>query len=395
VFAVLRALTPTKYRIIEFITEGWHERYYCDNALVAITCFTSNAHRAYHIAKEFRAKGAKVVIGGPHATFHPHEALAFCDAVVTGEAEGIWEKVIHDYETGKLSGIYKATDTNNEDFYTKTHHYLMNAPGHISSAYIETTRGCKFNCDFCAIPTINERKLRHKPIELVIKHLTYLSKIGIQKVGFRDNNIFADPTYAKQLFTAMIPLGIRWSACASIDIGNDEEALRLARKSGCDELLIGYEIAPGSSLSATSGKFSMAKKYIDFSDTIRRHKIKIKAHFIFGFDEDTWRTLLGQLQFTWRIRPHLTALSLLTPLPGTPIFEKYLRDHRIASLNWTNYSMHNCIFVPLRHNKVIIDTMTSTAQLLFFLFGCNLGMMLCLCLSIITAASSTLRLLFN
>ena len=153
VFVVLKALSPKTYKFREFNQVLWHERYYKSNVLVCITCFTSNCYEAYKIAKEFKKRGSKVVMGGPHVTYLPHEALAFCDSVVIGQAEGVWREVIRDYENGTLKPQYRGPAT--EADYAQVHEELLNSPPSIVKEFLETSRGCKFRCHFCTIPALS------------------------------------------------------------------------------------------------------------------------------------------------------------------------------------------------------------------------------------------------
>jgi len=373
VFVVLRAHTPADFEIHDFVCRGWHERYYTGDALVAITCFTSNAHRAYHLAKEFKKRGASVIMGGPHVTYHANEALRFCDAVLIGEAEGLWTNVLKDYEQGTLKKIYGEKSTVCNDFYSTTHRHLLSAPANISSAYIETTRGCKYNCEFCAIPTISERKLRHKPIGLVIEHLSYLKKLGIKRIGFIDNNIVADPVYAEALFNAMIPLKLKWKSCASIDIAGNVKLLSMAKKSGCEELLVGYEISPAESKNPRNGKFALADQYQHLSNKIKEMGIATNAHFIFGFDDDNARTVWELFRFSLRIDPRVSIVAFLTPIPGTAFFRRLLEEKRITNINWSSYTFRDAVFSPKSGGSFSTKPLFAAAQFLCLFAGSKRG----------------------
>jgi radical SAM superfamily enzyme YgiQ (UPF0313 family) len=339
-FVVLKALTPKSYSFREFNRIFWRDRYYSDGKLVAISCFTSNCAEAYKIAKEFRRHGSKVVMGGPHVTYLPDEALKFCDSVVIGEAEGVWKDVVRDFENDNLKPKYMGEAV--EDYYKEVHKELLISPPHVIRDFLETTRGCKFRCHFCTIPSLSGGRTRKKPVEEIVELIQKI-KHKYNKVLFIDNNIYSDPAYAKKLFEALIPLKIKWRTQCTIDIAKNTETLALAKKSGCDFFLFGYEIFGGSLEKQQGGKFAMAENYIRYTNIIKKMGIKIKAHFIFGFDSDRLGNLSKLWKFCFSIWPSWTILSMLTPLPGSRLYHDMLQEKRIINLNWRNYAMHNLV----------------------------------------------------
>lgn len=342
-FSVLHGLTPERYKITEFNAVFWRNRYYKGNVLVAISCFSATSYRAYKIAKEFRKRGATVIMGGPHVTHYSDEALEFCDAVVTAEAEAVWQQVIDDYENGSLQKKYIGVPLDN--YSDSTHKRLLQCEDKVSRAYFETTRGCKYDCDFCSIPNLSRKKIRHKPVEQVVEQINNL-KSERKFVNFMDNNIYADPVYSKELFRAMAPLGVAWTSCCSVDIARNDEALELAAKSGCKGILIGYEITPASAQSDIGGKYAFAQKYAEMSKKIRSKGISIRANFIFGFDKDSWHTIRDIFVLCWKVQPTYSVISLLTPLPGTRLFANMLKARRIRTLNWQRYDIRHLVFKP-------------------------------------------------
>ena len=369
-FVVIKALTPKNYSFREFSYTHWHNRYYKQNKLVAITCLTSSSAEAYKIAKEFRKYGSKVIMGGPHVTYLPDEALQYCDSVVIGEAEGIWKEVIKDYENGTLKQKYRA-EAKPED-YKAIHQELLNSPPEVIRNFLETTRGCKFHCYFCTIPSICGGRLIKKDPEEIVELLRKV-KSQYKEIIFIDNNIYADPTHAKKLFAAIKPLHVKWSAPCSIDIAQNDEALKLARESGCDSLLFGYEILEDSAEKQRGGKLTMAGKYIQFTEKTKKTGIAIEARFIFGFDSDTPKALLKMFQFVFLTRPRLTVINLLTPLPGAQCYYDMLRDNRITNLNWRNYNMRYLVFKHPTINPVVLSWAPPILTSFLFLTTTKLG----------------------
>jgi radical SAM superfamily enzyme YgiQ (UPF0313 family) len=343
VFVVLKALSPKTYKFHEFNRVIWHERYYKSNVLVCVTCFTSNSYEAYKIAKEFKKRGSKVVMGGPHVTYFPSEALAFCDSVVLGQVEGVWKQVLRDHENGALKAQYMAAAT--EADYHQVHEELLSSPPSIAKEFLETSRGCKFRCHFCTIPALSNGKVRLQSINDIID-LVKKIKPHCRDITFIDNNIYSDPGYAKELFIALKPLKIKWRSQCTIDIAKNQETLKLARESGCTDLLVGYEIFNGSQEKDQGGKFAMAQKYIEYTKIIKKAGIRINGRFIFGFDSDNFETLFQLWKFCFSIMPLSTGVSILTPLPGSGVYRDMLAQNRIINLNWRNYAATKLV---LRH----------------------------------------------
>jgi hypothetical protein len=371
-FVVVKALSPSAYAVREFNRVIWRKRYYQYRKLVCITCYTFNSYEAYKLAKEFRKRQCTVIMGGPHVTHLPDEALAFCDSVVIGEAEGVWKDVIRDYEQGKLQRKYngRADPRHHEE----VHQALLNSPPEIIKDYLETTRGCKFKCSFCSIPGLSGGRTQIKPVFEVVELLEKI-KSKYRDVTFLDNNIYADPAYAKALFQALKPLNIRWQTCSTIDIVKNEETLRLAKESGCQGLMFGYEVSGNSGEARQKGKLALANKYYTFTRKVKKMGISVKAHFIFGFDSDDFRGLWDLWRFCLRLNPYITALSLLTPLPGTGFYDEVLKRNHITNLNWRQYSCHDLVFYHPRMNNVLLGRLHPLITAFFFLSTCKMGYM--------------------
>lgn len=341
IFVCLKALTPKNYKIRELNRIFFSKRFLKPGKLVAITCYTSNCYEAYKIAKEYKREGSFVVMGGPHVSCCPDEALAFCDSVVLCGAEGVWEEVVRDYEQGTLKPKYfkEATDAD----YQKIHQELLKSPAWIVKDFLETTRGCKFKCYFCTDPFLNRGKILKKPINEMVELIKLVKKkYGV--ISFVDNNIFSDPTYSEALFNELKKLKLKWVGSCSIDIAKNDKMLLLAKESGCKSLLIGYEIFGNSDESNRGGKFALAKQYLDYSKKIKKAGIAIKAHFIYGFPTDSLKTLFQLWSFCFRLAPYWTAVGLLIPFPGSQFYHDIVKEGRLINLNWRRYNLYSLVF---------------------------------------------------
>ncbi|MFH1397216.1 MAG: cobalamin-dependent protein [Candidatus Omnitrophota bacterium] len=346
----LAALTPKEYKIkIINQKQFWSAGDFNDRALVGITCLTAAVVEAYQLADKFRRAGSRVVLGGPHVTALPEEALEHADSVVIGEAESVWPKVIADFENGCLNKIYRGVAL--EDFFTPVYDYFMRLdPDTLSRTGIHIDRGCKYHCDFCARIS---QWLRFIDIEQVI---ILVKKIGSAKrsfftrkpaIRFNCDNIFSDPAYAKELFKKMIPLNITWRANCSIDIGFDQEALKLAKQSGCRGFLIGFETIYPKDYGKTSlRQLHTANDYLNAINNIRRYGFKISGSFIFGLDSYGNLDYLKLLWFMCRSKLWVFILTILTPFPGSALFNRLKSENRILSFDWRKYFFLFCVIKP-------------------------------------------------
>jgi radical SAM superfamily enzyme YgiQ (UPF0313 family) len=219
------------------------------------------------------------------------------------------------------------------------------------------------------------KKMVHRPIEKLVE---LIKRVKQKKMAilFLDDNIYANPRYAKELFRALKELKVKWVGQSSLDIAKDEEALRLAKESGCRQLLIGYEISDTSQYQKTGGKFHMAEDYMALTKTIKKAKIPIKANFIFGFDSDTTISYWKMWWFCFRIFPAFSALTFLTPYPGTKFFNECIQSDRLTNLNWRNFNFHNFVFEHSVIPTALLNRVSYFVYVFFVLttsrFGCIL-----------------------
>ncbi len=372
---ILSALTPSKYKVRVFNQKlfwlGWD---FIGDALVGISCSTSNATEAYYLADQFRKAGSCVVMGGVHVSYFPQEALLHCDSVVIGEAEPVWQQVLDDYENRSLKKIYKAEPL--EDYFSPVFDYFMQIkPAILATSGILLSRGCKYCCEFCARPF---GRLRFIKLEQAVK-LVERAKKGVfrpffwQKPSllFRDDNIFSDPAYAKELFKQMTPMGIKWAGNSSIDIAFDEETLTLAKASGCQELFIGFETIYPDKLKKTSiPGINSINDYFKAIKNIRSYGIRIMGGFVLGFDYYKHKDYLRLLYFLIRAKLYHASLTILTPFPGSLIYEQFKKEGRILTSEWSKYdSLQHVVFRPKNMSVLALQLWFLGIRIISLLFS--------------------------
>jgi len=344
---VLAGLTPPDWDIT-IIDENVETRHYADLPrpdLVGITAFTSQAHRAYELAAEFRDRGVPVVMGGIHATMCTDEAMQHVDCVVTGEAEGIWASVLDDARHGRLQETYAGGHVDMADVPAARHDLLSND---YAFGAIQTTRGCPLDCSFCSVSAFNGRRYRHRPVDHVIQELQTIKEKWVLMV---DDNLIgtsrAHAERAKDLFRAMIRARLRkkWIAQVTINIADDEELLHLAAKAGCQGVFIGFESTSPEGLNEVGKKFNLLRAR-DFRRSVRRihrHNILVVGSFIMGLDTDAPGIGTRIADTARRYGVDILNTLFLTPLPGTRLWNQMQADGRIAADNfpkdWQYYTL--------------------------------------------------------
>ncbi len=299
--------------------------------LVGISVKTFTARRAYQIAAEFRKRGVPVVLGGHHPTLMPEESQQHGDAVVLGEAEGIWEEVLRDAARHRLKPAYKAPAVL-PFANVRVDHSVLAGKRYLPVTMMETTRGCPFACNFCSVTAFFGRGFRHRPPEEVV---AAIAETNSSAYFFVDDNIVADREAAKALFRALIPLRIRWLSQASLTMTKDRELMRLMRDSGCAGVLVGIESINRANLKQINKSWNtVGIGYDEALEIARDHGIAVVGSFILGMDEDSKETLAELLEFAIRKRFFAVLFNLLTPYPGTELYDRFLHEGRLEKPKW-------------------------------------------------------------
>jgi radical SAM superfamily enzyme YgiQ (UPF0313 family) len=339
---ILSGLTPEKHdvHIVEEELEEVDLDASCD--LVGISCMTSNAPRGYSLAKQFKKRGKKVVMGGVHPSILPNEALEYADSVVVGEAEGVWGQVVEDAENGELKPVYHSPSPP-LDFHVpgKFNGVKKKAFGVIP---LMTTRGCPYDCEFCCVNNVFGNKIRHVPVGNVVKDIT---ESGGKLFLFLDDNIIGNPNYARELFTAIKPLGIRWVGQASISFVKNESLMKLAAESGCIGLFFGLESVARTQLEKMRKSICEIHKIEEAIRKVRDHGIEFHASMIFGFDDDTESIFEDTLDFLNKNKIYSVSLNTLTPYPGTRLYDRLKQQGRLLTEDWRHYDHKTVVFTPM------------------------------------------------
>jgi radical SAM superfamily enzyme YgiQ (UPF0313 family) len=313
------------------------------------------------------------VMGGIHASMLPEESMQYVDAVVTGEAEPVWAEVIRDFEAGTLKRIYRSPVAR-EIIQPKPRRDLFH-PGYISAG-IQTTRGCPMNCSFCSVSAFNGRHYRFRPIDDVLDEL---EEIPQKFVFFIDDNIIGQSRESKErarlLFEGIIRRGIKkyWISQSSINFADDGELLDLAYRSGCRMIFLGIEAETEDQLLEANKKLNLARgagMYRPIFRAIQKHGIGVIAGLIFGWDSDTPATIMQRAKFAVNCGADSFQTSILTPLPGTQLFDRIREEGRLLYTNfpgdWQRYDYFEpTISHPSMKTKDLADVFEKAKRKIF------------------------------
>ena len=342
--ATVAALFP-KHSEIKIVNDNLDEINFDEKAdIVGITSITSTAPRAYEIADKFRERGIPVIMGGIHPSILPEEASKHANSVVIGEAEGVMDDLLSDFQKGKLKKFYSSPEKPSLENLPLPRRNLWKKNKYYRELnMVQTTRGCPYHCDFCSVSTFFGRTYRTRPIQEIVEEV---KKLPTRNIFFVDDNITAIPNYAKKLFKAITPLKIRWFGQGSINIAKDRELMRTAAKSGCYGLFIGFESLSDANLKQVSKTINSVKEYHTAIKKIHDYGIGIVGAFIFGFDYDDESVFEKTVRFIERNQIELASFSILTPLPGTKLYKRMEEESRIIERNWEKYTCGEVVFQP-------------------------------------------------
>src|SRR5579863_4610813 len=345
--------------------------------LVGISAMTCYAPRAYEIAREFRARGVKVVLGGVHPSFMPDEAIQNADAVVIGEADEIWPRVLEDFEADRLEKFYKMEDFPDMGNYPHPRLELLKHDEYMTGQCIMTTRGCHFDCEFCSVSPFNGKTTRRRPVEKVYEEIQRVKEWRRSQImekmvqgplssrlkttvrvltGIEDGTIFAfvddlhnsNRTYCKELWAALKDLNIKWGAQCTLFLGDEPEMVKMAAESGCVSMFVGLESISEESIDETNKPFNRVAQYEAQIKCFHDHGIMLNPGVIFGFDNDDESVFERTVEFLIRNNMELAYFNVLTPLPGTALFERMKAEGRITSFEWEKYDGKHVMFKPKR-----------------------------------------------
>jgi radical SAM superfamily enzyme YgiQ (UPF0313 family) len=343
----LAAVTPKKHTV-EILENNEDINYNEELDAVHIHFKTATALKAYKIADKFKESGKTVILSGAHTSALPEEAKKHADSVIIGNAEYLWPIVIKDLEKDKLKSFYKIKDQidqiplSSADIATSSDIKIMGV--------VEATRGCPYKCDFCQESNIlHGSNFRTRPIEDVIKEIKLLPQ---KFLFFCDVSMTIDVSYTKALFKRMKNLNKKFVCEGNVDvIAKDEELLKLSHEAGCIEWTVGFESFAQQTLDEAHKKTNKVDDFTLVVEKIHKYNMAILGNFIFGFDHDTLDVFEYTEERVNELGLDSARFAVLTPYPGTPLFQRLEEEGRILTRDWSKYTRKNVVFEPKNMSK--------------------------------------------
>lgn len=329
----IAAITPREHTV-EIVDERYETVNFNKNYdLIGISCLTYNSLRGYEISDVFRKQGVKVVFGGYHASLLPEEAKQHADSVVMGEAELAWPQLLKDLENGKLKPFYKADKLVEPELIPPARHDIgiytyMEA--------IQASRGCPTGCEFCAMQKVEGPRFRGRLVDHIINEMkTIKSKV----IFFADASLTISPSYSKSLFREMSSLNKKLHCFGNINVlSRDDELLRISSEAGVYKWYMGVESISQENINQAGKRTNKVENYEKAIKKIRDHGMNVVGFFMFGFDNDTPDTFRETLKAMYEWDLDEVSFSIVTPYPGTRLFERLEKEGRITSYDWSRYA---------------------------------------------------------
>ncbi len=333
-----------------------------DFDLVAIASFSARIKDAYALANAYRQRGVKVILGGLHVSALPEEALRHADSIVIGEGEPAWPHVLADLRRDGLQRIYDSRPVNFNLADAPMPRFELLDPERYNRLTVQTQRGCPFRCEFCAASIRISPIYKVKPVEKVIAEIRRIKEIWEDPfIEFADDNSFVNKPHAKKLLRALAKENIRWFTETDVSVAEDEELLQLLRDSGCLQVLIGFE---SPTLIGLDGLEQLAnwkaKKFGEYRQAIERiqdHGVTVNGCFVLGLDgtgresfDEVWRFVRDSGLYEVQI-------TILTPFPGTPLYERLAAAGRLLRQDaWEYCTLFDVNFRPDRMSVTELET---------------------------------------
>lgn len=343
---LLASLTPEEWEVEICIETIEDIPFDTDADLIGISTMGHGIIRSFDIARQFRAGGKTVIMGGYMASLMPEETKKHCDSVLIGDAENVWGQVLNDSISSTLKPFYKSELTTLNTPLPRYDLLLNKSIGDFLP--VQAGRGCPNSCSFCSIHCLYRGRYLRREIPDVMRDVQHVKSLGFKKLLLLDDNIYSDPAYMEKLAREIGRLGMKWMSQCSISIGNNPELLKVLADSGCMTLSFGLESISRDSLKAMDKDWADPDEYPRLIEAIRNAGIDVSTEMVVGADGDTLESIDATADFIRKTGIVLPRFYILTPIPGTDFFKKMEKENRLCNEDIYSYDGTEAAHIP-RH----------------------------------------------
>ena len=343
---LLAALTPDDweteliYEVIEDVP------FDTDADLIGVSTMGHGVIRSIDIAKEYRRRGKTVILGGYMASIMPGEAVKYCDSLIIGDAELVWQQMLSDFENGKLKKTYEKPLEGNWYSTPSPRFDLLEGKNLGDFLPVQAGRGCPNSCSFCSVSCLYSGRYVKRPLPEVIRDIEQIKSLGYKKILLLDDNIFSDRKYLDSLLDTLIKLDISWMSQCEITIGKDDELLEKLQRSGCTTLSFGLESISRESLISMDKGWAVPAEYDSLIQNIRNHGIDVSTEMVVGGEGDTLESIRMTKDFIERNKISVPRFYILTPFPGTRFFDQIKEEGRLVNNDIYSYDGTSAVYRP-------------------------------------------------
>lgn len=346
---VLAALTPDDVEVT-IVDENVDDLDVSDEPdMVGVTVNIDTSSRAYEISRHYRDRGIPVLLGGIHVSANPEEAALHADAICVGEAETVWNDIIGDARNSQLRPRYQARTAPDPALTPAPDWDLVDQSKYLYTNIVVTSRGCNYRCSFCYNSCdYVHHGVRNRPIEHVVAEI---EKLGTKQVMFVDDNFIGNPSWTKQFLDSIRDMGLVWHAAVTTNIINHPDLIDAMADSGCRSLFIGFEAINPESLAAARKHQNKVDTYDHLIGELHSRGIMVNASLVLGFDQDGPEVFEETLSWLVRNKVETMTAHILTPYPGTQIFQRWQGRGRIIDNNPNHYNTSHVVFTPAKMSQ--------------------------------------------
>jgi radical SAM superfamily enzyme YgiQ (UPF0313 family) len=321
--------------------------------LVVIQVYTPSAQRAYQIADLYRARGSHVCLGGLHVTAMPDEAALHADSVFLGPGEDTWPRFLEDFRNGAPRSVYQSvvrclddTPSVRRDL-IKRHKYLF-------PNTLVVSRGCPHQCEFCYKESFYKggSSFYTMPVDRALRDIDSMPG---KHLFFLDDHLFGNPVFARQLFDGLRGMGRLWQAAATTESIQRPDLLDRAVEAGLRGLFIGFETLSDANLTSIGKFHSIRRNYEHAVKMLRQRGVMVNGSFVFGLENDDLSVFDRTVEWAVDAGIETATFHILTPYPGTRLYDRLKREGRILTNDWNLYDTRHAVFKPDRMDAVELE----------------------------------------